>query len=489
MTGERILIVDDAPEIRQLLRRFLLREGYEVGLAENGEAALEMLGTVHYHVAVVDLVMPGLGGVEVLRHIREHHPLTDVIILTGYGELETAATTLSLGAYYYLQKESFNLNLIPLVIGRMLERQRLARVNDELIAELREANRALELGRQRQLRSFENISRALEGGLGLADMSLVLGQALASLVDCDAAGVLVVAPELTERPLAAIVGQHALSPTATNALVAALVAASGIPPESEPQILTAHMQEGTNGLDDLGWARCETEELAARDSLLGLTMMARHREEPFTQDDLNLLHLLSSQGGIALENTYLFARMRDLATRDSLTGVYNHRHFFELLEAELSRAERQKRNVGVIMIDIDRGPDLGLKSVNDRFGHQAGDALLREIAARLRSAVRRADSVARYGGDEFVVLAPESNPEQTRILAERLRRRIREEPFVILGHTVYLTASLGVAASAPGQGHTPDSLVRMADLACYQAKDRGRDQVHVLVGEAPKPLP
>ena len=88
-----------------------------------------------YQVAVVDLVMPGMGGEELLRQIRQNYPLTDVIILTGYGELETAATTLSLGAYYYLQKESFNFGLIPLVVGRMLERQRLARANEQLIGE------------------------------------------------------------------------------------------------------------------------------------------------------------------------------------------------------------------------------------------------------------------------------------------------------------------------------------------------------------------
>jgi diguanylate cyclase (GGDEF)-like protein len=480
MAGESILIVDDAPEIRRLLQRFLVREGYTVSLAQDGETALKLLETTPFHVAVVDLVMPGIGGVQVLRQIRERYPLTDVIILTGYGELETAATTLSLGAYYYFQKESFNLNLVPLVIGRMLERQRLARENDQLIGELRQANRELEQGRRRQLRSFAHIGRALEGELGIADMSLVLGQAIASVVDCDATGVLVIAPELTEQPLAALVGQRALGPEASRALVAALVAASGVSLENEPQVVATQMQEGADEPEDQEWVSWETEELIARNVLLGLTLVARRRQEPFSQDDLNVLHILSSQGGIALENTYLFARMRDLATRDSLTGLYNHRHFYELLEAELSRAERQGRSVGVIMLDMDKDPEHSLKAVNDRLGHQAGDALLREIAARLRATVRRADAVARYGGDEFIVLAPESGPVQTSALADRLWRCIREEPFVILGNQVHLTASLGVAASSPGQGYTPDMLVQLADRACYQAKGRGRDQVCVL---------
>ncbi len=481
MAGESILVVDDAPEIRRLLERFLVREGYEVGLAGDGETALKLLESEAYCVAIVDLVMPGMDGVEVLRQIRERSPLTDVIILTGYGELETAATTLSLGAYYYFQKESFNLSLIPLVIGRMIERQQLTRQNDQLIGELRQVNMELETSRQRQLHSFDHIGRALQGELGIADMSLVLGQAISSVVDCDAAGVLVVAPELTERPVAALVSQRALSNTDTQALASTLVASWGAPLGSDPQIVTPPIRASAVEPNSRSWAYWEAERLVAHDVALGLALVARQREEPFSEDDVSMLRVLSSQGGIALENTYLFARMRDLATRDSLTGLYNHRHFYELLEAELSRAERQGRCVGVIMLDMDKDPEHSLKAVNDRFGHQAGDALLREIAARLRTTVRRADSVARYGGDEFIVLVPESGPEQTLALAERLWKRIREEPFVVAGHEIHLTASLGVSVSPENQPDTPDELVQRADRACYQAKDSGRDRVCLLV--------
>jgi DNA-binding NtrC family response regulator len=159
MTGDRILIVDDAAEVRGLLGRLCRREGYVTVEAASGEEAVVLLQAGSYQVAVIDLVMPGMGGVELLRHIREHCPQTDSIILTGYGELETAATTLSLGAYYYLQKESFNFSLIPLVVGRMLERQRLAQANEELIGELTEANRELGIRREQQLDSVQSWHR------------------------------------------------------------------------------------------------------------------------------------------------------------------------------------------------------------------------------------------------------------------------------------------------------------------------------------------
>ena len=475
MASANILIVDDSPEIREILRRSLVREGYTVGIAEDGQAATRLLHDTPYQVAVVDLVMPSMGGVEVLQHIREHSPHTDVIILTGYGELETAATTLNLGAAYYFQKEPFILNLIPLVVGRMLDRQSLLRQNEQLIVEMREANQELELSRQRQLRSFEHIGRALEGELGVTDMTAVLGQALAGVINCDAAAVLVFSEDLTERPVMAIVGQRKLSRCAVEALVGRLISESGVLLKAEPQIIQTHLVNGTEEVNGQTWSSWKTEPLVARETALGLTLVARYRPDPFAQEDLDLLRVLSSQGGIALQNTYLVARMRDLATRDSLTGLFNHGHFYELLEAELARAARQDEPVGVIMLDMDRDPVHSLKAVNNRFGHQAGDALLREIAKRLRSAVRISDSVARYGGDEFIVLAPGCGPEQVMVLAGRLRKQIREEPFIVGEHKIHLTASLGVVVSHE-QANTAEQLVQWADRACYLAKERGRDQ-------------
>ncbi len=475
MASENILIVDDSPEIREILRRSLVRHGYTVGLAEDGQVAIELLDDTPYQVAVVDLVMPRMGGVEVLQHIREHSPHTDVIILTGYGELETAAKTLDLGASYYFQKEPFILNLIPLVVERMLDRQCLLRQNEQLLGEMREANQELELSKQRQLRSFEHIGRALEGELGVTDMTAVLGQALAGVIDCDAAAVLVFSEDLTERPVMAIVGQRKLSRCAAESLVGRLLSESGILLKTEPQIIQTHLSDGQEDVNGQVWSIWETEPLVARETALGLTLVARYHPTSFRQDDLDLLRVLSSQGGIALQNTFLVARMRDLATRDSLTGLFNHGHFYELLDAELARSKRQGDPVGVIMLDMDRDPVHSLKGVNNRLGHQAGDALLREIAERLRSSVRISDSVARYGGDEFIVLAPGCGPEQIMVLANRLRKRIREEPFIIGKHEIYLTASLGVVVSDE-QADTAEQLVQWADRACYLAKERGRDQ-------------
>jgi diguanylate cyclase (GGDEF)-like protein len=476
MTGERILIVDDAAEVRGLLGRLCRREGYVTVEAASGEEALELLQAGSYQVAVIDLVMPGMGGVELLRHIREHCPQTDSIILTGYGELETAATTLSLGAYYYLQKESCNFGLIPLVVGRMLERQRLAQANEELIGELTDANRELGFRREQQLDSVQHISRALAGGLDVGDIADVLAQALASLIDCDACGVLVGAVEIPDRPLMVIASRRPLSEASSGALAQALLAAGDGPGIGAPEMRFVTTRSGSD-TDDAPWAQLQTVALSSRGAQLGVCLVGRHDSRPLEIENLDILRILGAQGGVALENSYLFARMRDLATRDSLTGVYNHGHFFELLRAELSRNERTGRQLAVIMIDVDKDPKHGLKAINDTFGHQAGDALLCQIAQLFTTNLRQADSVARYGGDEFVVLAPETGEEQAIALANRLWSRFREHRFAVAGNDTSLTASVGVAVSHPGNDDTPQRLVAIADQACYRAKELGRDQV------------
>lgn len=476
MTGERILIVDDAAEVRGFLGRLCRREGYETSEAASGEEALSFLQAQSYQVAVVDLVMPGMGGEELLRHIRQSYPLTDVIILTGYGELETAATTLSLGAYYYLQKESFNFGLIPLLAGRMIERQRLARANEQLIADLTGANQQLALRREQQLDSVQHISRALAGGLGVRDIASVLASSLAGLIECDASGVLVSDAEVVSTPFVVITSRQPLDDTTAHALSVMMRSAYGVLAGGDVDMLLSATSPNAEP-DERPWSVFQSVPLSSRGNQLGVCIVARHEDLRFSTEDLDILRILGAQGGVALENTYLFARMRDLATRDSLTGLYNHGHFHEMLAAELARSERTGRQLGVIMIDVDKDPEHGLKAVNDTLGHQAGDALLREIASRLSTNLRRADSVARYGGDEFVVLAPEVGEAQALVLASRLWRTIRERPFEIAGVEMWLTASVGVAVSHPGQQDTPQRLVALADQACYLAKEQGRDRV------------
>ncbi|WP_284618569.1 diguanylate cyclase [Aquabacterium humicola] len=165
------------------------------------------------------------------------------------------------------------------------------------------------------------------------------------------------------------------------------------------------------------------------------------------------------------------ARARELAEHDPLTGLHNRRGFLEQALPVYLTASRNARPLSAIVLDIDH-----FKRINDRHGHAGGDRTLTDVAERIRAACRGGDIVARWGGEEFVMLLPETGAEQARMLAERLRETFAKTPLVLAdGQAVAFTASFGVAVRADGM--SLDQLLQAADMALYRAKDAGRDRV------------
>ena len=164
--------------------------------------------------------------------------------------------------------------------------------------------------------------------------------------------------------------------------------------------------------------------------------------------------------------------LSELATRDSLTGVLNRREMTRILEEEIARAKRYDRELALLWIDFDH-----FKAINDDHGHAAGDAVLKAVSALLAEGVRSADSVGRFGGEEFVILLPEMDYREALDTAERLRRLVSDAPQSLgNGNTVALTVSIGVSVF-PDHGESADTLCAAADRAMYQAKADGRNQV------------
>ena len=161
------------------------------------------------------------------------------------------------------------------------------------------------------------------------------------------------------------------------------------------------------------------------------------------------------------------------ARHDSLTGLYNHREILNLLDRELERNRRQNCCTAVIMLDVDH-----FKRINDTYGHQAGDAVLRELSRRVTSILRPYDSCGRYGGEEFLVVVPQCDLVSAKLIAERIREAIGCEPVQCAGHAIPITASLGVTVCCGGK-RSADALVQTCDQAMYAAKNDGRNRVSV----------
>jgi two-component system cell cycle response regulator len=197
--------------------------------------------------------------------------------------------------------------------------------------------------------------------------------------------------------------------------------------------------------------------------------------KPFKANELKV-RLRAGRRIIDLQNDLIEAReaLREQATHDPLTGLWNHEEILRILSRQLSRAEREGGDVGVIMADLDH-----FKRVNDTHGHMAGDAVLRLTARRMLSLVRDYDYIGRYGGEEFLIVLPGSDMEGAAGLAERLRLCMECDCMDIPEGMIRITISLGVATYGKGGGHDVNALVKSADTALYGAKEKGRNRVEI----------
>lgn len=180
---------------------------------------------------------------------------------------------------------------------------------------------------------------------------------------------------------------------------------------------------------------------------------------------------------LAMERT-----LRELAVRDELTGLFNRRELMRMLEDEAERSQRTRAPLSLLLIDIDH-----FKSINDRFGHPAGDAVLAALGGLVRAQVRTIDRPARYGGEEMAVILPDTDAAGALVLAERLRAAVAGSAFVAGNETLTVTASFGVA-TMPLNASSVHELIEAADRALYQAKREGRNRVVQSVTAAPKRL-
>ena len=210
-----------------------------------------------------------------------------------------------------------------------------------------------------------------------------------------------------------------------------------------------------------------------RGEVLGLICAYKDRPEKFRPADMNLFNSVAEHLAVALENARMFEQTKQMAITDGLTGLYNKRFFMDVINSEIARARRSHQKLSIFMMDIDN-----FKHYNDTNGHQAGDNLLKEMASLITASIRENDIACRYGGEELVIILPETGKEGARKLAQKLIRIISEHPFEHREKQPLgcISVSMGLA-SFPEDAEYPDDLISHADKALYAAKNGGKNRL------------
>lgn len=449
----RVLVVDDVVPNVKLLEAKLSSEYFDVITATSGEEALQLVGSEHPDIVLLDVMMPGMDGFEVCRRIKSN-PRTahlPVVMVTALDHPKDRVLGLEAGADDFLTKPVQDVALL----ARVRSLVRLKMLTDEL--HLREAT-GQTLGAQGavslditseitdarilliedQKRSAERMAEVV-GELGEVEIEAdaARGVERAQAVDHD---LVVVSLALTGVDGLRVCSQLRTLETSRHVPILIVVDAS------DSKELVRGFEIGVN---DYLVRPMDRNELLARSK----TQIRRKRYSDRLRQAMH-------------------ANFR-MAMTDAVTGLYNRHFMSSHLESLVETAQNEKKPISVLMVDIDH-----FKRVNDLYGHQAGDEILKEFGNRIACNIRGVDLATRYGGEEFVVIMPDTDMSFAETVAERLRKEIEGAPFAMTGQKdpVSVTVSVGVATLVD-YDETASSLLDRADQALYAAKNNGRNRV------------
>jgi diguanylate cyclase (GGDEF)-like protein len=227
------------------------------------------------------------------------------------------------------------------------------------------------------------------------------------------------------------------------------------------------------GASEEGLKSFATVPIMAKDRILGILGVGSYISHRFPDREVQLLGAIANQMGMAIENAQLYEQALELAFTDGLTGLYNRRYLMEQIEREFTRVERNKSTLSLMMIDLD-----GLKGINDSYGHHEGDAVLNGLGSIIKANTRASDVAARWGGDEFMLLTPDTGSRSARKIGERIRSQVERYRPRFDGEQERITISIGIA-SYPRHASNITQLLQRVDEAMYGAKRDGRNQICV----------
>lgn len=466
MTGKKkVLVVDDETYFRSILQEGL-KSRYEIFEAKNGKEGIDIATEQRPDLIIMDIEMPVMTGLQACK-ILKHKPETrriPIVLFTSLSQKEEIILGLKAGADDYITKPV----CIPEVISRVNAHLRTTDFYVDL-----EHGDLLFL-----LQLTEHIS-ALRNPMAILRLIVEMTAKFIEVSRCSIIGVKN-DNEATVKASSDYEGDDEFPidldkyPEVKKSLETKEVTVVN---DIRNDPIMAPVKEQVASLD------CNSivvVPIIKKESVIGTFFLrtAASNKYSITPRINKLCQLIANISSNALENAILFETMQttseyfeEMAIRDSLTKLYNHRHFFSRLEEEFARSQRYDYPLSLIFFDID-----DFKKVNDVFGHSSGDGVLKKIGDIIKAQVRNSDIAARYGGEEFTLILPNTSSDRAYDLADRLSAVIRQHDFAGLkGHQI--TISVGVATYRDGNFEAAGHLVELADKAMYQAKKQGKNTI------------
>lgn len=496
MFAERALIIDEEPESIKRLSLSLKKMGFFVEEESNPRSVLKRLknGSCEFDIIFIEQKTPLIDGIDILKELHASECNSCVIFMTEKPDLKTIVSVMQEGAFSFLIKPIEN-NQLKEVVKKGLENRQAFFQILEMDRQLKESNDQLK--RQREnLKKEKSSLRIINQELNLLNqLSLQINSTLDAhkMLDKVVNGNHCKLNDLVEHDIVTFL--YFLGEDAFFKIHSAFLSPDGdmvkrlketsiqeyshytgeklLADDVHTEVRKGKAPNGrNNGTAEVALDKGMYIPLNVADSVLGI--MGLIGIQNIGEKRGRLISTMANQVALALKNATEHKRVQELAITDELTGLYNRRAFQNVLDRELRRSKRYKKPLSLIMLDID-----GFKEINDKFGHRAGDGVLRSLALNLQKAIREIDFLARYGGDEFAVILPETEAKQAAVLAERLKKTIKNYTIDAGGSLCNITMSMGVADVSANMG-SDDDLISRADKVLYMSKENGGDSVEVL---------
>ncbi len=463
---ETLLLEDDLGDVALLqaaLNEVNDQMDNHITHVERLKQALEKLSIKRFDVALVDLSVPDSHGMNTVKTLIAEAPSLPVVVLTGNADESLGIEAVNLGAQDFLTKNQLDGTMLSRTLRYAIERKKM-------VERLKESKDQLHIEKVK-LEEILDIEQGLNGIVHLDKLINFVVKKTSEVLNANKCSLIFINEATKELVIKGSIGleQQVVNNNTLNMQdsITGLVVEEGLP------VLVADIET------DLRFLRKNRRSYSGKsfmsvpiklgDDILGVLNVADNNLEEvnvFTKVDLKVLIMIARQVAVAMENAKLYKELNYLTITDPLTDMYNFRHFSKTLDQEIHRLRRHGRPLCLLLIDVD-----DFKTYNDTYGHLSGDALLQNLSRVFKENTRQIDIACRYAGDEFVVILPETNVAQAKIVAQKIKRKVEE-----LKLKRKVTLSIGIAGCTKEMDR--HALVQKADEALYEAKKIGKNRVH-----------